>query len=202
MKRSISNRTKRATPKRSAAQREYDLTELAGLYLQGKTQQQIAEHFSTNRPYSLSTYAIGHDIQILHQRWIETQLLNMDEAKARELSRIDKLEMAYWDGWDRSLKTQETFEAEKVEDTQPGAKGTTQKFIKERSHKKEVTMVGEPRFLDGVARCIEQRCRILGIHEPQKIEVDWRQQAIQSGLDPAKIYDDLVTKFIDAKSKS
>ena len=201
MKRSISNRTKRATPKRSAAQREYDLLELSGLYLAGKTYQEMASYITTNRPYSLSRSAIVNDIQMLHQRWIETQLLNVDEAKARELSRIDKLETAYWDGWDRSLKTQETFEAEKVEDTQPGAKGTTQKFIKERSHKKEVTMVGDSRFLDGIGRCIEQRCRILGIHEPQKIEVDWRQQALQSGLDPAKLYDDLVGKFIDAKSK-
>ena len=202
MKRNISNLTKRATAKRSAAQREYDLVELSGLYLAGKTQQEMANYIATNRPYTLSKFAIANDIQILHQRWIETQLLNIDEAKARELSRIDKLETAYWDGWDRSLKKQETFEAEKVEDTQAGAKGTVQKFTKERSHKKEVSMVGDPRFLDGIARCIEQRCRILGIHEPQKIEVDWRQQAIQSGLDPAKLYDDIVGKFIEAKSTS
>ena len=40
--------------------------------------------------------------------------------------------------------------------------------VKERTKKQTETQSGDPRMMDGVLRCVEQRAKILGLHAPEK----------------------------------
>ncbi len=92
-------------PKREKIERERDLLDVAELYLKSWTQQAIADYISdTYYPDldPLTQQQIGYDIKILIKRWQKSQILNIDQAQARELARIDKLEREYWTAWERS----------------------------------------------------------------------------------------------------
>jgi hypothetical protein len=99
--------------------------------------------------------------------------MDFNEAKARELAKIDKLEREYYAGWRRSCEDEET--------TRQATKG---KVVKRKDEEGELVserpaevtrtrkgQAGDPRFLAGVERCIERRCKILGIDAPTRHEI-------------------------------
>lgn len=145
-------------PKREKIERERDLIDVARLYLEGWTQQAIADYISEKYYLDinpLTQQQIGYDIKILIKRWQKSQSLNIDEAKGRELARIDKLEREYWQAWQRSCEDAETVRQEgkpKTKDDKPDKVVHTRKG-----------QAGDPRFLQGIERCIAMRIKILGI---------------------------------------
>lgn len=141
-----------AAPKRTPFQRERDLDRISSMYLQGYTQQAIADVIGVSQP------AIYRDLEEVRKRWREASVVSIAEAKARELERIDVLESTYWDAWRRS-----TDERTKTRTTANEA-GRTALVEKE-------SLIGDKRYLEGVQWCIEQRCKILGILAPAKQEI-------------------------------
>jgi hypothetical protein len=138
-----------AENKRTKVQRENDLVKISQLYLAGSTQAEIAAQLGVTQPQ------ISYDLKELRKGWLESSLVNLDEAKAQELAKIDRLEREYWSVWERSQKDKKT------ETT--GEAGTTVR-TEEQS--------GDPRFLEGVRWCIHKRCEIFGIDAPRKIGID------------------------------
>jgi hypothetical protein len=147
-----------ASPKRTAIQIENDRREIAAMYLEGKTQQEIADALAQDRGYALSRQMIGYDLQRIQEQWLASALRDFDDAKAQELAKIDHLERTYWDGWERSCEDAETL---RVEGNQ---EGPDKKVLTRKGQ------AGDPRFLQGVERCIERRCKILGIDAPTRME--------------------------------
>lgn len=151
-------------PKRSKAERSRDLVLIAGLYLRGYTQHLIADE--VNAAYKeddqISRRQIGYDIKVLHKQWRESQLIDIDDAKARELARIDKLEFEAWEAWERSQ-----LDAETVIEEMGGKKGSppTRKRTETRGQ------TGDPRFLVIVDKCIDKRIRIFGLAAPIRNEL-------------------------------
>ncbi len=143
---------------RSKIERERDLVEVAALYLRAETQESIARIISgkyyPDNP--LSRQQIGYDIRTIIKRWRKDAVRDISERKAEELARIDALEREYWDAWERSQKNAET------DTVMDGPKGKTLISKKEGQ-------VGDPRFLEGVYRCIDKRCEILGLNAPTKL---------------------------------
>jgi hypothetical protein len=187
--------------KRESQQREVDLIETAERYLRGDSHELIAQYITDNRPYRLSRQTISNDIAELHRRWLHAQLIDYNEAKARELQRIDKLEMSYWDGWERSLEKQEEIESFRKEDEQVSGDGSSKPAYKQsKVTKKEKTHWGDIRFLDGVMKCTQERAKILGLYAPDKskIEVNWREEAKAAGVDPDQMENKLVEEFLTA----
>jgi hypothetical protein len=192
---------KHTGPKREEQQREFDLVEIAELYLRGNTHEHIANYISERRPYRLSRQQIGHDIALLHQRWLHSQIIDYNEAKARELVRLDKLELSYWDGWERSLQKAEEVESFRKEDEQMDARGRTLPTYKQsKVTKKEKSSYGDIRFLDGILKCTQERSKILGLYAPEKSQLDlnWREQAREQGVDPDQMENQLVEQFLEA----
>ena len=141
-----------AAPKRSDFEREYDYRRITDLYLQGKTQADIAAVIGVARQQ------IGYDLVIIQRRWRSDTTINLDEAKQKELARVDVLEREYWSAWERSLE-------EKV-------KTRTEKHTGSDSAKASVekeSLLGNPAYLAGVMSCIERRCKMLGLDAPTKI---------------------------------
>lgn len=184
--------------KRTRGQREYDLRVASELYLKGYTLPEIAEKVSENRPYSLSKSQIFYDLQDIRQTWIQSAILDFTTHQAQELAHIDNLEKSYWEAWEKSLQKQEITHVEKTEDKTgisqvPSYSRTkTRKEIKERD--------GNVTFLQGVQWCIEERCKILGLFAPTRINVnDWRKEAELAGVyNPNEIFNDVVSKFVSA----
>lgn len=141
-----------ASTKRTPTQREYDLDKIAALYLQGRRQVDIAEELNVTQQQ------ISYDIKELHKRWRESSLIDLNEAKQRELARIDELERVYWQAWEASRGEQQRSTATKTAATA-------------RAQITKIDSPGDPRFLAGVQWCIDQRCKIIGVYAPVKQEV-------------------------------
>lgn len=151
---------------RSEAQQERDRREIARLYLQGMYQTDIAERLG------LSQSTVSRDIQVLIDEWKIERVYDINEAKARELAKVDNLELEYWEAWHRSQENAEK-EIKKAKGTAKG--GTANQEIQKISE----GQTGDPRFLSGVQWCIERRCLILGVDAPKKSDITSGGQAIK-----------------------
>lgn len=153
-----------AAPKRRPIQIERDRREIAERYLEGKTQAAIAEYLNGRAGigYKLTRQMIGYDLKALQSQWRESALINIDEAKAKELAKIDRLEWEYWIAWERSCA-----DAETITEKGKGTGTAVQDFEKTIQRRGQA---GDPRFLQGVQWCIDRRCKILGVDAPQKVE--------------------------------
>ena len=140
-----------SAPKRTAFEREAQLIEVKDMYLRGDTQMEIAARFG------LSQSQISRDIAKIQRRWRESSLIDINEAKQRELERIDTLEREYWAAWQASRGEQQRSTVSKAGDT---SRAQVVKYVD----------AGDPRFLAGVQWCVEQRCKVLGLYAAVKNE--------------------------------
>jgi hypothetical protein len=94
--------------------------------------------FAIATALAVSQPTICSDLQAIRAAWLKSSLRDFDQHRAQELAKIDHLEVTYWQGWLRSREPR---------DGEPRD--------------------GNPKFLDGVQRCIERRCKLLGIDAPE-----------------------------------
>jgi len=147
------------------------------MYLQGLLQVDIAKKLSVSQP------TVSNDLKFLHKEWQEDAQRDIDEVKAKELAKIDRLEREHWKAWKRSCEgIEKTTTREKV--TADGTVITTVTST--------IGQTGDPKFLSGVMSCIEQRLKIFGIYEATKIKLeDWQDEIVSllaSGdIDPADV---------------
>ena len=143
-----------AAVKRTPIQREDDYRRISDLYLQGKTQTEIASALTVTQQQ------VSYDLTVIQRRWRTTTALNLDEHKRQELARVDTLEREYWSAWERS-------QDEKV-------KTRTERYFGKDGGKASVEKdsgLGNPAYLAGVMSCIDRRCKLLGLDAPTKAEV-------------------------------
>ena len=136
---------------RTEQEREFDLARMSRWYRAGMAPSEIADKLGLSRPQ------VSYDLKQIRERWVNAQLFNFNEAKALELERLDRIQE----------EAEQAFERSKV-----GRKRTRKHSIKngqERSETIEET-AGDPRYLAIRVKCIEQRCHILGLHAPLKID--------------------------------
>jgi transposase len=148
-----------AARKRTPFQREEDLVQITRLYLQGRTQRDIAE------VVGVSQGQVNHDLKLIQQRWRESSIMDMNEAKQRELARLDELEREYWAAWEQS-KNERTRARQESDGKSKDGKPNVVRATMEREQRD-----GNPAFLAGVMSCIERRCKLLGLDAPVKSEL-------------------------------
>ena len=68
------------------------------MYLRGHSTAQIAEVFT------VSARRIRDDLVLIRELWRDRASASYDEHVAAELARINEVEQAAWDGWERSQK--------------------------------------------------------------------------------------------------
>lgn len=185
--------------KRTVGQRENDLVFITDRYVKGYTIKQIKDEINTAREgrYQLSYEQVYKDIQNIHARWIDSYLVNFDQAKAKELAHIDAVEQEYWAAWRRSQEKIEEVESESIKDQQ--GKAESGGYQRTRVKKKEIKRDGSEAYLKGVQWCIEQRCKIMGLlQSTQNINVNWRKEAEANGIDPDGVTNELIEQFLSA----
>jgi len=135
---------------RLPAQEERDRHNIGRMYLKGMIQADIAKELQ------VSQSTISREIKMLVEEWRVERAYDINEAKQRELAKVDALEIEYWEAWKRSQ-----------EDAVTRTEGkTSQGFV---DTTRTEGQAGDPRFLDGVLKCIQKRCDILGVDAPKKI---------------------------------
>lgn len=125
------------------------------MYLRGDLQDDIAQELNIDQS------TVSRDLKALQAQWLQSALRDFDEMKVQEIAKIDNLERIYHVGWLRSQEDAETLRQE-------GSKGDSGKAAIDKIIKTAKGQAGDPRFLAGVERCIERRCKILGIDAPIK----------------------------------
>jgi len=125
------------------------------LYLQGKTQRQIAGVIAEKFGFGWTQYSVHKDLKALRAEWRSARLSTFEAKVNAELAILDQLEMEAWAGWERSVGTYIT---ESTKNGKDGIEVTT----------KTEELAGDPRFLDQVQNCVKKRCEILGLNAPVK----------------------------------
>lgn len=146
----------------------------ARLYVRGHTQREI----SARLKIGLGT--VNRDLQAIRSEWLESSLVDFNEAKARELAKIDHLETAAWQAWERSREDSQTLKASTTKGRTKKDGGALPDLAKTEKTVKGQT--GDPRFLERIGWCIERRCAILGFDAPKKTENRFEGQMTLAGM--------------------
>lgn len=126
---------------------------VADLYVQGVSQTDIAIRLGVNQG------TISRDLQAVEKEWAEQRVADIDQAKRLQLEKIDRMEREAWNAWEKSKGPLEINRA----GVNQQQKGRAERITK--------TTAGDPRMLLIVDRCIERRCKILGLEAPVKTAV-------------------------------
>lgn len=144
--------------------------------------------------YSVSIVTISAYVRGFLKDFKEERTAAIDDMKRAELIKLDKLEQTYWAAWEQSIGivTSRSFGGWENdvdvsdmkagiktialdEETNTVVKGNTAKANANRKNKKYVNYsenmnLGDVRYLMGVERCIDKRCKMLGLDAPIVIE--------------------------------
>jgi predicted transcriptional regulator len=136
--------------------------EVARLYLRGMYQTDIAVELSVDQA------TVSRDLAELRKEWLQSALVDLNEAKAKELAKIDQLEVTCWAAWERSKENAEVETVEQIGvKSKTAKKGDKEEFTitpeRIKKNKRVEGQSGNPSFLAGIQWCINKRCEILGL---------------------------------------
>lgn len=130
-------------------------------YGHGLTQYEIAQAEGVDRS------TIGNDLDAIRRQWQEDASGAYAARLLAELARIDRLEAIALEAWERSCKDAET---RHVRTEKPGGyyEGAP---LPEKTIAEKVTkgQTGDPRFLERISWCVEQRLKLIGAYAPIKV---------------------------------
>lgn len=135
--------------------------------LRGKTQYEIAEIVGVTR------WTVYHDLVEIHNSWIEKCVQAAQHQMAVEIAKIDHVEAELWQAWERSCQSREVSGAEKRQ--RPGSADASKSFVRKEMRD------GNPKFMDGIMRCVEMRCKLFGLLRPVPPEDTDQNAAVAAG---------------------
>lgn len=134
--------------------REGRLVEVGGMLLRGYRPVEIAESLG------VSVQQVYADIRMISAIWKESIRVDVGEMRVRELAKLDEVEREYWRAWEASCRSGRVVKTRRY-------RGDGEKVV--GGEVREEVGAGDPRYLDGIARCIAQRCKILGIDQQTQL---------------------------------
>lgn len=156
-----------------------DMSIVVSLFLQGYNFNEIGIEWLKRVPDAktkLSVLQIGKIITYVTNEWKKQNVVKISELKNMELAKIDALESEYWLAWRRSCSPFIKKEVKKqrivVEDgIEVSENGDIEPRLSEELQEVEVKEIenlrdGNPKFLEGVERCITNRAKMLGLFAP------------------------------------
>ncbi len=150
--------------------------EVAFRYMKGEPVGIIAEDLK------VSEDIVNGDLLFVRKKWMEDAKMAMDERKAQELARIDKVEEEAWKGWQRSIERQKIYTRRTRMVRVPvkgGRKSAHKKIPAEEIAEQTIkTCSGDPRFLEQIERCIVLRLKVFGqlkgdTTNQNQVFIDW-----------------------------
>jgi hypothetical protein len=148
-------------PQRTKYQVSQDKAFIAELCLKGYTQQRMADLINerykmAGSNITITVPSVNRDLKQIKEEWQKSANERMEEHKILQLKKLDALELEYWNSWQKSIKKDTRRTISKKIAYRGGEE------IKQ-SESKEEDYYGDPRFLDGINKCIQQRSALLGL---------------------------------------
>lgn len=192
-----------SAPKRSKEQRNADMNRLAVLYVKRIPQSVMAEEMG------VSQGQISQDIKKLLQKWESEQINQIDRYKHEELTRINSIEAEMWEQWELSKgkgnKTIFKSTSGKIKKKDPSL-DTATNFIKNpefwREEQTEESSSGNMEYMRGIMWCIEERCKIIGLHAPKKLANTNPEGDKEAGADARRELLDMISRVADRLNPS
>ena len=122
--------------------------QISGLYIRGYSPEQIV------RRTGCDPCDVKRCLATARKHWRKRATKAYDDLVAHEVAKLDEVERAAWEGWDRSLRE----EVQAVSEESEGPKGPTVK-----TGTKRTTKAGSPAFLATITATVKQRCDLLGL---------------------------------------
>ena len=157
--------------KRTTLEKAFDSARLADMYLKGRSQREMIDELSISRN------TVQKALKELQQTWQSQALFDFNAAKAMQLAKVDHLEKVAWEGYHLS---------------QQGKTSTTEMNTGNTSFTSETKSslpAGDTKWLDKIQWCIDQRCKILGLHAP-------KAAVIHQTIEEKKSLDDMSTEAL------
>jgi hypothetical protein len=152
---------------------EEDRNVITPLYLKGYTLREIANRCTDITGRSISFVTVRSDVKAILKAFQTNRDDMIQYNLTIELEKINVLELEYWSVWEKSKADRKKKSIKKK--TRSGSKSLKEnKYpIEETTEYNDTEMVnmGDPRYLAGIQWCIEQRCKLLGIGAPTKVEM-------------------------------
>jgi hypothetical protein len=133
---------------------------IVSLYLQGNSMAQVVKMARERDGYRFGLPRVVKVIRQATEEWKASKTDMVENHKAIELEKINRLEATYWDAWARSCEIQ-------TKTTKIKRKSEGERMALSQVRDDEKQTIGDPRFLSGIQWCTEMRCKILGIEVPQ-----------------------------------
>ena len=141
-----------AAPKRSKIQRERDRVTISELYLKGWSQAKIGEYLELNQSQ------ISRELSKIKAAWKAEATRDYDLHVDEQLRRLAMVESEYWEGWERSQTAKEQSLQEKL------TEAATSRDSKAKIQRRTETRIGDPRFLEGLIKTIQERSKLLDLY--------------------------------------
>ena len=136
---------------------------VAELYMRGHSQWEIA------RRVDCTQSTVSLDLVEIRKMWIESAAMDFHARQAQELAKIDRLEIIAEKAWRRSCQDAEIRYSGKT--TGRTTNNGTPLPDLEKEYVTVKGQAGDPRFLERIAWCIEERTKILGILAALKVHL-------------------------------
>jgi hypothetical protein len=136
--------------------KERDLAKTARLYLEGHPFYVIAQKVGRG------VDTVSRDVAEIRERWRVSMIMSYSEAVAREVAKLDAIEVEAWDAWRRSVGSKRKTRTQRGSNTQGDVDVVTRESWVE---------VGDPRFLEVARKCSEDRRKLLGLDAPDRLEI-------------------------------
>jgi transposase-like protein len=147
------NRLEQAERRRAVAER----------YVRGQTQCQIA------RALEIAQGTVSKDLTALRKEWLAASIGDVGARKAEELARLDAAEREFWAAWEQSKAERQSTRTRRRTKPTVNKDGQAVAGGEDEAEFRKEQRDGNPKFLEGILRCIQQRCEILGVNAPTKI---------------------------------
>lgn len=158
---------------RTNGEKERDYNFITEMYLKGYSCRVIAARLCEHvkNPKYLTYRQVNNDINAILKQWHNDRITDINKQKTIELEKIHKLEQEYWRAWEKSIEDFEKKSKKLKGSVGLDRDGKPKSPSEQEISTTEMISMGNPAYLAGIERCIERRCKILGIDAPQKMDV-------------------------------
>lgn len=155
--------------KRTKAERARDMTEMLALHFRGLSQNEIALRFGLTQPQ------VSRDLKQAQKEMREAANVDLRARFQEKLVELRDVKKEYWRAWERSRTNREVQVSKKVEAEGHAGKGSEclpKSGEEATTGRREAGLRvenrdGDPRFLEGVRKCIDLERELLGLDEDE-----------------------------------
>ncbi len=159
-----------AAPKRSKIQRERDRATISQLYLRGWSQAKIGECLELNQSQ------ISRELSKVKAAWKAEAVRDYDLHVDEQLRRLGMIESESWQAWERSQAPKEQSLSEKMAEVVSGGDSKT------KVQRRTETRNGDPKFLETLIRCLQERSRLLNLYPSSNSDQTAAEQNLKTYL--------------------